>query len=183
VTAKQAVTLHAQIPVPSSATSVKSVTLTVTASVATTAKWTPPSAAESVSVTAPAIQGAKPSAKTSATPTPAAALPLGPTPNITPGPLPNLGSVSSSLINPGDASDLFPAIGPSGSSRGISSGIQYQKSRPKTEPVFASSALGFANPSLTGQLAGLIALACAVMLTVSTRLSLRRWFGSRKHSR
>ena len=53
---KQPVTLHAQIPVADDASSVTSVTLTATASVTTTAKWTPPSAAETVAVTAAAAR-------------------------------------------------------------------------------------------------------------------------------
>ena len=44
-----------------------------------------------------------------------------------------------------------------------------------SEPVSDSSALGFGKPGLTGQVAGLIALALAIMLTV-TRLSLRKRF-------
>jgi len=47
--------------------------------------------------------------------------------------------------------------------------------------VSNSSALGFVQPGLTGQVAGLIALAVAVMLTV-TRLSLRKRFRSRKQA-
>ena len=42
-----------------------------------------------------------------------------------------------------------------------------------------SSAIAFVQPGLTGQVAGLIALAVAVLLTV-TRLSLRKRFRSRK---
>src|SRR5439155_22862468 len=52
VSDKQPVSLKAQIPVAASATSVTSVKLTATASIVTTDKWTPPSAAETVAVTA-----------------------------------------------------------------------------------------------------------------------------------
>src|SRR5271157_3863708 len=54
VSDKQPANLDAQIPVASGATSVASVTLTATASIVTSVKWTPPSAAESVVVTAAA---------------------------------------------------------------------------------------------------------------------------------
>ena len=47
--------------------------------------------------------------------------------------------------------------------------------------VPGSSAIAFVQPGLTGQVAGLIALAVAVLLTV-TRLSLRRRFRSRKQA-
>jgi hypothetical protein len=52
VTDKQPVALDAQVPVAANASSVSSVKLTATASIVTTAKWTPPAAAEAVAVTA-----------------------------------------------------------------------------------------------------------------------------------
>ena len=51
VSDKQPAILHAQIPVAASASTVTSVQLTATASIVTSAKWTPPSAAETVAVT------------------------------------------------------------------------------------------------------------------------------------
>ena len=54
VSDKQAADLQAQIPVASGATSVTSVKLTATASIVTSVKWTPLSAAETVAVTAAA---------------------------------------------------------------------------------------------------------------------------------
>ena len=52
VSDKQPATLHAQIPVASGVTSITSVKLTATASIVTSVKWTPPSAAETVAITA-----------------------------------------------------------------------------------------------------------------------------------
>ena len=174
VSGKQPASLQAQIPVASGATSITSVKLTATASIVTSAKWTPPSATETVAVTAAA-------ASASASPTKSSAggsasettLPLGPVPNLVNG-VPNLNGVSSSLIGAGNASGLFPAIVPSATPNS-SPGIQPQGSKQNADPVSDSSALGFAKPGLTGQVAGLIALALAIMLTV-TRLSLRKRF-------
>ena len=163
VSDKQPANLHAQIPVASGATSVASVKLTATASIVTSVKWKPPSAAETVAVTAAA--SASP-AKSSAGSSPETTLPLGP--------IPNLNGVSSSLIGAGNASSLFPAIIPSATPNS-SPGIQPQGDKRNAEPVSDSSALGFGKPGLTGQVAGLIALALAIMLTV-TRVSLRKRF-------
>jgi hypothetical protein len=161
VTDKQPANLHVQIPVASGATSVK---LTATAGIVTSVKWTPPSAAVTVAVTAPAASASP--AKSSASVSAEAPLPLGP--------IPNLNGVSSSLIGAGNASSLFPAIIPYATPNS-SPGIQPQGAKRNAQPVSDSSALGFAKPGLTGQVAGLIALALAIMLTV-TRLSLRKRF-------
>jgi hypothetical protein len=161
VTDKQPANLHVQIPVASGATSVK---LTATAGIVTSVKWTPPSAAVTVAVTAPAASASP--AKSSASVSAEAPLPLGP--------IPNLNGVSSLLIGAGNASSLFPAIIPSATPNS-SPGIQPQGTKRNAQPVSDSSALGFAKPGLTGQVAGLIALALAIMLTV-TRLSLRKRF-------
>jgi len=169
VSDKQAVSLHAQIPVASDATSVSSVKLTATASITTSAKWAPPAAAETVAVTAASASGGNGPPSSSAPPTaPGTTLPLGP--------VPNLNSVSSSLIGAGNASELFPAISP-GATPSPSPGNGTD--RRNAAPVPGSSAIAFVQPGLTGQVAGLIALAVAVLLTV-TRLSLRRRFRSRK---
>jgi hypothetical protein len=171
VSDKQAVTLHAQIPVASDATSVTSVKLTVTASITTSAKWTRPSAAETVAVTAATAATAASGSPAASTPAsaPGGTLPLGP--------VPNLNSVSSSLIGAGNASGLFPAINP-GATPSPSPGNGSSDGR-RNAPATGSSAIAFVQPGLTGQLAGLVALAVAVLLTV-TRLSLRRRFRSRK---
>ena len=168
VSDKQPVTLHAQIPVASGATSVTSVKLTATASVATTAKWTPPAAAATIAVTAAATAPAGSSPSDTPPAAPGTTLPLGP--------VPNLNSISSSLIGAGNASGLFPAINP-GATPSPSPGNG--SARRNAEPAAGSSAIAFIQPGLTGQVAGLIALAVAVLLTV-TRLSLRRRFRSRK---
>ncbi len=148
---KQPATLHA----------LTSVKLTATASIATAAKWTPPAAAETVTVTGAA-------AAKSAGASPETSLPLGP--------IPNLNGVSSSLIGAGSAAGLFPAIVPSSAPAASAAGGHQQGGQRNAEPVSDTSALA---PGLSGQLAGLIALALAVMLTV-TRLSLLKRFRSRK---
>ncbi len=167
VSAKQPTSLQAQIPVAASATSVTSVKLTATASVATTQKWTPPSATETVAVTAASPSPTR-SATSSAGVLPESTLPLGP--------IPNLNGVSSQLIGAGNASGLFPAINPSATPNPSPGGPAPSSQR---RPVPGSSAIAFVQPGLTGQVAGLIALAVAVLLTV-TRLSLRKRFRSRK---
>jgi hypothetical protein len=173
VSDKQPVSLKAQIPVAAGASSVTSVTLTATASVVTTDKWTPPSAAETVAVTA-----------ASASPTSSAAGPSSPgappETNLPLGPIPNLNGISSQLIGAGDASGLFPAISPSATPSPLPGG-QALGGEAKGRPAPSSSAIAFVQPGLTGQVAGLIALAVAVLLTV-TRLSLRRRFRSRKQA-
>ncbi len=163
---KQTVSLRAQIPVAANATSVTSVTLTATAGIATSAKWAPPSAAETVTVASASAAPASSSAGAS----PEVTLPLGP--------IPNLNGISSQLIGAGNASVLFPAISPSAApdpSPTPSAGGGQQN----PTPAAASSPLAFAQPGLTGQVAGLVALAVAVLLTV-TRLSLGKRFRSRK---
>ena len=78
----------------------------------------------------------------------------------------------------GNAAGLFPAINPSATpSPSPGSPVPGGQRR----PVSGSSAIAFVQPGLTGQVAGLIALAVAVLLTV-TRLSLRKRFRSRKQS-
>jgi hypothetical protein len=155
------VSLHAQIPVGSDATSVR---LTATASVVTHATWTPPSAAVTVAVTAASASAASSAAA------PGTTLPLGP--------IPDLNNVSSSYIGAGNATGLFPSISPS-ATPSPTPGVHAQSSPPSAKPVAVSSTLGFERPGLSGQVAGLIALAVAILLTV-TRLSLRRRFRSGK---
>jgi len=167
VSDKQPASLKAQIPVAASASKVTSVKLTATALITTTEKWTPPSAAETVAVTAASASPSK-SASSSAGVLPESTLPLGP--------IPNLNGASSQLIGAGNASGLFPAISPS-ATPSPSPGGPAPSGQPR--PVPGSSAIAFVQPGLTGQVAGLIALAVAVLLTV-TRLSLRKRFRSRK---
>ena len=92
------------------------------------------------------------------------------------GPVPNLNGVSSQLIGAGNAAGLFPAINPS-ATPSPSPGTPAPDGQRR--PVPDSSAIAFVKPGLTGQVAGLIALVVAVMLTV-TRLSMRKRFRSRK---
>jgi hypothetical protein len=167
VSGKQPASLKAQIPVAASASKVTSVKLTATALITTTEKWTPPSAAETVAVTA-ASASPTTSATSSAGVLPQSTLPLGP--------IPNLNGVASQLIGAGNASGLFPAINPSATPSPSPGGPAPGSER---RPVSGSSAIAFVQPGLTGQVAGLIALAVAVLLTV-TRLSLRKRFRSRK---
>jgi hypothetical protein len=82
------------------------------------------------------------------------------------------------LIGAGNAASLFPAIAPSATPN-PAAGILPQGGRRNASPVADSSVFGVEKPVLTGQVAGLIALAFAVMLAV-TRLSLRKRSGSRK---
>jgi hypothetical protein len=176
VSDKKPVTLKAQIPIAADSTSVTSITLTATASVATTEKWTPPAAAETVAVTAapsasdaPTSQGQSSANAASAGVSPGTTLPLGP--------IPNLNGASSSLIGAGNASGLFPAINPA-PVPSPTPGADAQ-GQPNAQPATGASPLAFARPGLTGQVAGLIALVVAVLLTV-TRMSLRKRFRSRK---
>ena len=169
VSDKQPAKLHAQIPVAASATSVTSVKLTATASIVTSAKWTPPAATETVAVTSASAAPAK----SPAGPSPQTTLPLGP--------IPNLNNIASQIIGAGDASGLFPAIGPSASPNSPPAS-RSAVGKGNSEPVSAASPVALAQPGLTGQLAGLVALALAVMLTV-TRLSLGRRLRSRKPGR
>jgi hypothetical protein len=170
---RQPVSLRAQIPVAASASSVTSVKLTATASVVTTAKWTPPAATETVSVTA---------ASASPSSSPASTSPLGISPgaNLPLGPIPDLNGVASRIIGAGNASGLFPAINPSSDTPSPAPGSQ-AAGQGQNRPSPNSSAIAFVQPGLTGQVAGLIALAVAVLLTV-TRLSMRRRFRSRKQA-
>ena len=167
---KQTVSLDAQLPVGSGASSVSSVTLSAAASVVTTVKWTPPAAHETVAVTPAAPARATPPA--SASPASESPLPLGP--------IPALNGVSSSLIGAGNAAGLFPAIVPSGttapSSPRAQARAQPQGTRRNAATAADSSALA---PVLTAQVAGLIALALAIILTV-TRLSLTKRLSFRK---
>jgi len=162
VTAKQPASLHAQIAVAAKATSVSSVKLTATASVVTTQKWTPPAAAETTAVTAAAP--AKP-AKASPSATHTAVLPLGP--------IPALNGEASMLIGAGNAAGLFPTIGPSSAATSPGPTAAAQPSTSKAAPAADASPVSLGTPVATAQVAGLIALGLAIMLT-ATRLSVRR---------
>jgi hypothetical protein len=131
--------------------------------VATTTKWTPPAAAETTTVTAAAAKS-----PATASPSPAvhvALLPLGP--------IPALNGEASVFVGAGDAANLFPTIGPPpGASPGPTTAAP-QPTKRNTAPVSEASPVALGTPVYTAQVAGLIALGVAIMLTV-TRLSVRR---------
>jgi hypothetical protein len=169
VTAKQPASLDASIAVASDATSVSSVKLTATASVTTTAKWTPPAAAETIAVTS---ASASASATDSPVEDPVGVASLSPLPL---GSIANLNNVASQLIGAGNAAPLFPAITAApGSSASPSD--QPQPSNLNTDPVSGASPVSADTPVSSVQVAGLIALGLAIMLIV-TRLAVRKRSG------
>jgi hypothetical protein len=176
VTTAQPTSLKAQIAVASTATSVTSVKLTATASVVTTATWTPPAAAMTTAVTAAApAKSAKAKAKAKVK---AKASPATPNLPVLPlGPIPALNGDASLLIGAGNAGGLFPTISPSpraspGPTAIATPTATAQPTKRKAAPVPEASPVSLGTPVFTAQVAGLIALGLAIMLTV-TRLSLR----------
>jgi hypothetical protein len=169
VSDEQAAVLHVQIPVASGATSVKSVKLTATASVATTAKWTPPVAAETVAVTAASsTSSGSGKTQTAGDGSQLDILPLGP--------VPDLNGIANAIIGAGNASGLFPKIAPSPAaspSPSASAGVHPKARRQTAAATASASAFALGTPVLAAQVIGLLALAFGIMLTV-TRLSLRR---------
>lgn len=166
VTSAKPVNLHAQIAVASNATSVASVKLTATASIVTTVKWTPPAAAGTTSVTSAATTDPSATASPSVSSFP-----------LPPGLIPNLNAEGSLLIGAGNAATLFPAITPSAGSS-ASQAAHPQGGRENADPIDNATTISSGTQVLTAQVAGLIALGLAIMLTV-TRLSVRRRSGSR----
>jgi hypothetical protein len=162
--AKVPATLQAKIAVASNASSVSSLKLTATASVATTVKWTLPAATATTSVT-----GTASSAKGSPSATQLPTLALGP--------IPNLNAEASLLIGAGNAAGLFPAITPS-ATPSTGQVIRSQAGRQNADPVASASTVSYGAPVFTAQVVGLIALGLAIILTV-TRLSVRKRSGSR----
>jgi hypothetical protein len=161
----KATSLKAQIAVASNATSVSSVKLTATASVVSTTKWTPPAAAEKTAVTA-ASASTKNSAKASPDATQhIAVLPLGP--------IPALNGEASVFVGAGNAAGLFPTIGPSHGASPGPTAAGAQPTKRSTTPVSEASPVSLGTPVYTAQVAGLIVLGLAIMLTV-TRLSVRK---------
>ena len=147
-------------------------TLTATASVASTAKWTPPAAAGTTSVTSATSAAATHPASKSASPAPAAPLPPLPL-----GAVPNLNAVASQLISAGNAAGLFPAIDPSATPSASQVADPPQASQQDAGALITASPVSAGSPVFTAQVAGLIALGLAIMLTV-TRLSRRKRSGS-----
>jgi len=167
VSVKQPVVLRAQIPIASRAASVMSVKLTATASIAATQTWNPPTVAETT-----AVNAASSHRRSLASTPPLFALPLGP--------IPDLNGLASTVIDVGNASSLFPVITPSPAPSPASAAPPSPPAaRPGTGPAADSRALSRAAPVIPVRVAGLVALALAVVLTVM-RLSVRRRSGSRK---
>jgi hypothetical protein len=168
--------LRAQVKVPSTATSVDSVKLTVTGSGTGISKG--PVAAVSIKVTAAATApagttGASAGTSTSTSPstTPSVAvLPATNLPYLSTTGTSALGAPGLSSLSPGgNASGLFPTLNPAGTGTGTGSGQGTEKARAMsdTTPLPGDASVAGA------QFAGLGALALASILAV-TRLSVRR---------
>ena len=174
MTTGQTVSLDAQIAVAPNAASVSSVTLTATGGLVSAAKWTPPAAAETTTVTAVPAKNAKNTKNTKTAKNSASAAPAVPHVAVLPlGPLPALNDQASLLIGAGSAASLFPAISPSPGASRAPSVRQAQPGHGKAAPLTEASPVSVGTPVFTAQVAGLIALGLAIMLTV-TRLSVRK---------
>ena len=89
------------------------------------------------------------------------------------GPIPALNGEASLLIGAGNAANLFPTIGPSPGASRAPSVQQAPPGQRKAAPVSDASPVSAGTPVFTAQVAGLIALGLAIMLTVA-RLSVRK---------
>jgi len=89
------------------------------------------------------------------------------------GPIPALNGEASVFVGAGNAANLFPTIGPSPGASLSPTAVAAQPAKRNTAPVSEASPVSFGTPVFTAQVAGLIALGLAIMLTV-TRLSVRR---------
>jgi hypothetical protein len=89
------------------------------------------------------------------------------------GPIPALNGEASLLIGAGNAAALFPTIGPSSGATSPGPTAAAEPSPSKAAPAANASPVSLGTPVATAQVAGLIALGLAIMLT-ATRLSLRR---------
>jgi hypothetical protein len=165
--------LQAQLTVPVTAATVKSVSLMAIGSAASLA--TDPKVSAAVAVTTPAAA------------TPAAAKPTSTTPQepeavtspLPVGSLPNIPATSPTLSPGGNAAGLFPTLDPkpTPTSKPTPTPISVQKAHGR--PVADTTALPEGAPIAGAQIAGLGALALAVVLAV-TRLSIRRRPGAAK---
>jgi hypothetical protein len=167
--------LQARLTVPVSASSVKSVSLTVIGSTAHLAKDLKAAASVSITTPPPATAGGNnPPEQLPPDQFPPDQFPPDQLPPVTGtsplpvGSLPNIPAVSPTLAPGGNASNLFPTLSPK---PGASSAPPAQKAH--TRPVAETSALPEGAPVVGAQLAGLAALALAFVLAV-TRLSIRR---------
>jgi alpha,alpha-trehalase len=153
--------LEAEATVPATASTVKSVRLTVIGSAANLSK--DPKAATTVTITKPASSEPTTTPTTSPTTSP---LPVGS--------LPAVGvtnpTTGATLSPGGNAAGLFPTLKPSPSPNSSSSGIPLN---PKARQAADTSALPESTPVVGAQLAGLAALLVAFVLAM-TRFSSRR---------
>jgi hypothetical protein len=173
--------LQAQLTVPVSASTVKSVRLTVIGSTAHLPKAPEASATVSITAPPPASETKSPPASAAAQNPPselpapvtvASPLPVGSLPGIPPGLPPGLPPgvpPGSPTLSPGgNAASLFPTLHP----KPNPSSTQQAK-HPPTRPLANTTALPEGAPVVGAQLAGLAALALAFILAV-TRLTIRR---------
>jgi len=77
------------------------------------------------------------------------------------------------FIRASSAANLFPAIGPSPGASTNPTAAAAQPTKRNTAPAAEASPVSLSTPVFTAQVAGLIALGLAIMLTV-TRLSVRK---------
>ena len=77
------------------------------------------------------------------------------------------------FVGAGNAANLFPTIGPSPGASPSPTVAGAQPTTRNTGPVSEASPVSLGTPVFTAQVAGLIVLGVAIMLTV-TRLSVRR---------
>jgi hypothetical protein len=173
--------LQAQLTVPVSASTVKSVRLTVVGSTAhltkapkasaTVSITTPPPASETkpppASATAQNPPSELPAPVTVASPLPVGSLP-GIPPALPPGLPPGVPPGNPTLSPGGNAASLFPTLHPKPSPSSTQ-----QAKHPPTRPLANTTALPEGAPVVGAQLAGLAALALAFILAV-TRLTIRR---------
>jgi hypothetical protein len=163
--------LQAQVTVPVSASTVKSVSLTVAGSTAHLTKAVKASATVAITAPPPATAAPPPSSGAAAgNPAGNPPFPDTVTSPLPVGSLPGIPAVSPTLSPGGNASDLFPTLDPTPAA-GAGAGQSAPKAR--TRPVANTSALPEGAPVIGAQLAGLAALALAFVLAV-TRLSIRR---------
>jgi hypothetical protein len=165
--------LQAQVTVPVSASTVKSVSLTVTGSTAHLTKAAKASATVAITAPPPATAAPPPSSGAAAgNPAGNPPFPDTVTSPLPVGSLPGIPAVSPTLSPGGNASDLFPTLDPTPAA-GAGAGAGQSAPKARTRPVANTSALPEGAPVIGAQLAGLAALALAFVLAV-TRLSIRR---------
>jgi hypothetical protein len=157
--------LQAQLTIPVTASTIKSVTLTATGSAANLPA--DPKASAAVAVTAPAKSK---SAVTSPSATQTPQVPEEVTSPLPVGTLPNIPATSPSFIPGGNAAGLFPTLAPKPTRISVQ--------RAHTRPVANTTALPEGAPIAGAQIVGLAALALAFVLAV-TRLSIRRRPGAK----